>query len=191
MNKIFHLVCEGKSEMAYLKELNRFLRENNYLCSFSIEIAGSGFYRDVKKAIKIKKEKERKIDRIIVWIDKDIYLRGDDTLPKFIPSCIDIKFSYMNYEDFLTLHDLIWLKKWTSICQSYNHFITPMHRNVYEPLFKSNICNNYKKGDMPFEINDNRLNQLFLNNESGIRNNQIHSDIVDFVKEVIDTNHNL
>jgi hypothetical protein len=43
------ILCEGESEIAYIQELNRYLRENECDFIFIPKLIGSGFFTDVHK----------------------------------------------------------------------------------------------------------------------------------------------
>ena len=71
----------------------------------------------------------------------------------------------MNFEDFLMMHcETPQLKAWTEVCRRHRHFEVPMHAREYEPPFRD-FWPDYQKGDMPFELTRQRLEQLFVNLE--------------------------
>lgn len=153
MNKIILVVCEGKSEKAYLQELNRFLRENEIPLLFKVEVSEGGDYHFVDPCFR-KCQKENKRMRIVIWVDRDIYRRNDrgnqdayTKKPKGIPN---FKFNIENFEDFLVMHltdDRVDL--WHTACSNNGHFTSPLHAREYGPLLQSAIFPTYKKGTLP------------------------------------------
>ena len=129
---------------------------------------------------------------IIIWVDRDTYTRNDqkdaekyarkpDNIPGF-------KFSYMNFEDFLAMHDDRHLAKWTSICNDHHNFFTPMHSPVYAPLFRREIFPDYKKGTLPsaFIIDGNSIKTLIANNrQAGGTIDRIHSDFASYLDTLL------
>ena len=84
----------------------------------------------------------------------DNYQRKSSDIPDFL-------FSYMNFEDFLSMHlDRLEMQRWWASCVSRKHFTTPSHSNEYIPVFKTFIGGGYTKGDMPLAINYNLLKNL-------------------------------
>ena len=185
--KTIIIVCEGASEKAYLQELNRYLDEKDYFFTFVAKPINNGHYKPA--TIKYKSVKtENPKDDIHIWVDKDTYIRNDEgdgnkynNKPKTIP---DFLFSYNNFEDFLTLHltnDK--LNKWNEICRDKSHFENPMHAVTYEPLYKENIIGKYKKGEMPFKIDDEHIERLLKNQEN--QNIYFKSDFTTLLKKLI------
>ena len=75
------------------------------------------------------------------------------------------------------------LETWQRICTSNNHFLSPMHAIIYEPLFKENIIIGYEKGTMPFQITEEHLNRLWKNqDDSSIL---FHCDFAIFLKNLV------
>ena len=147
---------------------------------------GGKYSQVIKKYKRIKKDNPR--TEILIWIDYDIYERNDNkngdhyrSKPRGIP---DFHFSYFNFEDFLTLHmEENFLETWQRICTSNNHFLSPMHAIIYEPLFKENIIIGYEKGTMPFQITEEHLNRLWKNqDDSSIL---FHCDFAIFLKNLV------
>ena len=173
MKKAIIVVCEGNSERAYIQKLNRYLRENDYPFTFQAQSVGCGHYKEVVKKYK-KEQKGNRRTEILIWVDKDIYVRNErnnrdqyDRKPRGIP---DFLFSCMNFEDFISLHDTVLLSNWHQTCLDHNHFDNPMNEATYMPLWEREIAQNYKKGSMPFSIDDEKLETLFSNlQENGIR----------------------
>jgi hypothetical protein len=167
-HKTYLVVCEGPSETAYLQELNRFFRESQINILFVPKSSNGGKYSLVEKKYR-EIYKNNKKSQIMIWVDYDIYWRNDqenrESYAAKSSKIPDFLFSRMNFEDYLTLHlEDRELKKWIIQCESHKHFTNPMHSTVYEPLFKDSLFENYKKGDMPFSITQERLNRLFEKN---------------------------
>ena len=164
------VVCEGDSEVAYVNELNRLLYRDPFgfkMLAFRAVCAESGHFDRVKRAVKTEKAANPS-SRLLVWADYDVYCRNDlnnrvkyqnrKGLPDFL-------FSVMNFEDFLMMHcETPQLKAWTEVCRRHRHFEVPMHAQEYEPLFRD-FWPDYQKGDMPFELTRQRLEQMFVNLE--------------------------
>lgn len=164
------VVCEGDSEVAYVNELNRLLYRDPFgfkMLAFRAVCAESGHFDRIKRVVKTEKAANPS-SRLLVWVDFDVYCRNDlnnrlkyqnrKGLPDFL-------FSVMNFEDFLMMHcETPQLKAWTEVCRRHRHFEVPMHAREYEPLFR-NFWPDYQKGDMPFELTRQRLEQLFVNLE--------------------------
>ena len=159
------IICEGNSEYAYIQKLNRFLSENNYDFTLIAKIVGTGHYKEVQRKYRNERKNNPKLP-IEIWVDKDTYVRndeGDKDNYKKKPSKIpDFLFSMMNFEDFLALHtDKKTLENWFQICSRKKHHLSPMKETEYLPLVKEHLFSNYSKGDIPFDITSERLEQLF------------------------------
>ncbi|MBQ8784523.1 MAG: hypothetical protein IJZ59_00580 [Alphaproteobacteria bacterium] len=158
---VYIIICEGPSEKAYLQELNRYLEDNDYPVTIVPKTINNGHFKPAQiKFNEVKKQNPK--DIIYIWVDKDTYIRNDEgdgekynKKPKNIP---DFHFNYHNFEDFLAMHmpDDI-LSNWQEICRKKNHFNKPLHANIYEPLYKQNIINDYEKGSMPFPITKEQI----------------------------------
>lgn len=187
--KIYNVICEGKSEVAYFNELSKLLREENILqpIRFVPKVVGTGHYTNVYQKFKEEYKKNSKTSNII-FVDWDIYQRNErKNLENYNKKSIkvpDFFFNHKNFEDFLALHleeDL--LNKWIDICFLNNHFEQPMVESVYLPLFKKHIFPNYDKGDFPFEsFTINMLKQAIENND---KNLPIHSDFLSEIKNIL------
>lgn len=164
------IICEGNSEYAYIQKLNRFLSENGYDFTLIAKRVGTGHYKEVQKKYNIERKNNPKLP-IEIWVDKDTYIRNDEgdgdkyaQKPSKIP---DFLFSVMNFEDFLALHtDKDILENWFQICSRNKHHITPLKESEYLPLVKEHLFPNYNKGDIPFEITSEKLEQLFKQKSS-------------------------
>ena len=182
------VICEGASEENYIRELNKFFRENTVDIILHPEPVGSGVYSQVYKKYKEVK-RGNKHQKIIIWVDWDIYKRDGSQLvayeekPKSVP---DFKFNYCNYEDILVLHkSLNVIRDWESVCIRYNHFEVPMTNNIYMPLFLEKIFSTYRKGDFPIEpLSVEILSLLFRNNND--RSIKFHSDFISFIQNLLE-----
>ena len=90
------ILCEGRSEIAYIQELGRLLYRSNsvsYTAAFFPCLIGGGDFNTVNKCFKAERKKNRK-DEFLIWVDRDLYIRNDkncgdlysqkaNTLPKF------------------------------------------------------------------------------------------------------------
>ncbi|MGM0431229.1 MAG: hypothetical protein ACQEQU_00785 [Spirochaetota bacterium] len=191
-NKPILIVCEGPSERAYMQELNRYFEEEDIPLILIAKPSNGGQY-----SLVIKKYKEtrgaNKNSIIHIWVDWDIYLRNDERnmdnytrKPSGIP---DFQFSYMNFEDFLSMHlsreELNW---WWVSCTSRNHFTTPSHSNDYIPAFKECIDEEYTKGEIPIEINCQSLANMRRHQEDP--SIPFKCDFAEVLFELIDEHYN-
>lgn len=193
MKNVIIIIAEGRSEKAYLEELNRFLREEEIDYVFYPVIASGGEYSEVRRVYKDTAKNNRNC-RIEILVDRDIYIRDEkniaayrkrehDGLPRFL-------FSYMNFEDFLVLH----LKKekvreWNKIISERGHNIIPLTAKEYIPLIhESSIfgSKHYKKGNVPFEITWTRLFNLIRNDRN--EGFFMHSDFTDLLYSILPIN---
>lgn len=146
-NQNIIIVCEGASEKAYIQELNRYLEEEDIPLHFIPRPSNGGQYSPVVKKYR-EVRKDNRTARILIWVDWDRYLRNDNAdmdnylkKPSDIP---DFHFSYMNFEDFLSMHhEQSKMQKWWTSCVSRNHFTTPSHSNDYLPAFNDFIGGRY------------------------------------------------
>jgi len=160
---IIIVVCEGPSERAYIQELNRYFDEEEILLQFVAKPSNGGQFSLVKSKYREVRQNNKK-SIIKIWVDKDRYFRNDASdmdhykaKPLDIP---DFLFSYMNYEDFLTMHlSSEKLNNWLFFCNKRNHFTAPSHSSEYLSEFVKFI-GNYSKGEIPFEINKQTLENL-------------------------------
>lgn len=152
------VLCEGKSEFAYLQELNKFIRENDIGIKLTLNpvMIGCGHYSEVTKQYRKIKElkKKDKIAGIIIWVDKDVYKRNENKnsikYARKQTSIPNFKFNIYNFEDFLAMHlPSTELAKWQAICEREGHFATPMTADQYEPLLAGSIFPGYSKGKLP------------------------------------------
>lgn len=163
---VYLVVCEGKSEKIYLQELNRFLEDNDYPFSFIPKPIGSGHYVQAIKTYNQEKKKSPK-DNIIIWLDKDTYIRNDrndkDNYERSEKQSLFF-FSYYNFEDFLVMHlDEEQVLQWQRICDQQAHFQCPLYSEQVERLIKQHIFPDYQKGQIPFEITEKHITNLVKN----------------------------
>ena len=86
------------------------------------------------------------------------FIRKKQGIPDFL-------FSYMNFEDFLILHENEnTVSKWIKL--SGDHFKEPMHSDEYLSRFKL-IKPNYKKGELTQPIDKSRFEMMLNILESG------------------------
>lgn len=161
------IVCEGHSERNYLNELNKILVRNLYSAFCTPVPVLSGYFSSVVAKVKECKQKNRKAE-IFVWVDKDIYVRNSqkcfDNYSKKGINIPDFWFSTMNNEDFLSLHySASEAASFEKILEKKNHFCQPLTEDSYLPCFKSTICPEYLKGELPFVLDKNRLNTMLSN----------------------------
>jgi hypothetical protein len=127
---------------------------------------------------------------ILIWVDYDRYARNDrgdmdryHAKPADIP---DFLFSKFNFEDILSMHlEKPFVNKWISICVAHNHFSTPMCAITYEVLFKDLVGGSYQKGEIPFVIDRNHLENLIANleNDSIPFDSDFHRYILNYLKK--------
>jgi phage pi2 protein 07 len=186
IHKTFCVICEGKSEVAYIQEFRRLLRELGISSNILPYSVGTGHYVEVvRKYRQVCKERRKdKIDSFIIWVDADVYKRNEQKnqtkyskKQKYIPN---FKFNTYNFEDFLVMHlPKEEVAKWEKICSDAGHFITPMHSDVYLPLLCKSILPTYCKGELPIVVCNISLTNLRANqSDSSI---PFKSDFADFL----------
>lgn len=186
-NRIYILVCEGESEVAYIQELNRLFRELEIKVALKPVPVGTGFYGKVVATYK-KTRKNNPRTPIHIWVDWDIYARNDrdcwtsySRKPSGIP---DFCFFRQNFEDFLATHltetELI---RWLEVCHQAGHLRLPLHSEEYLPLFKSNLFPSYSKGNLPFELTEGKIRQM-LENQSK-QEMPLSSEVAEFISEIV------
>ena len=198
MNSPILIVCEGSSEENYITQLNRLFRYPGSECKVFIPCnAHSGKYSFIRKKYNdvLKKNKKQK-DNIKIWLDKDLYIReGTEEYSRYnskeylISQCL---FSLMNFEDYLALHCSPEIaEEWQNTCESNNHLVVPMHASQYEELFNKFISKNfstdYRKGDVPFELTQGALFQLFDNLKS--KRFKFENDFGTFLMNLYEANY--
>lgn len=163
-NRNIIIVCEGASEKAYIQVLNRHLEEEDIPLHFIPRPSNGGQYSPVVKKYR-EVRKDNRTAKILIWVDWDRYQRNDnddmDNYRKKPNNIPDFLFSYMNFEDFLSMHrKRSEMQRWWTSCVSRNHFSSPSHSNEYMPAFKAFIGETYEKGDMPIDIDCHSLENL-------------------------------
>lgn len=163
-NRNIIIVCEGPSEKAYIQELNRYLEEEDIPLHFIPRSSNGGQYSPVVKKYR-EVRKDNRTTRILIWVDWDRYRRNDnadmDNYRKKSNDIPDFLFSYMNFEDVLSMHlDRGKMEKWWTSCNGRHHFDTPSHSNEYMPAFRMFIGETYEKGEMPIAIDCHSLENL-------------------------------
>lgn len=196
--KIVYVVCEGSSDAKYLLWLSGFFKNNNIPLVLQPHSVGTGDFSSVKakyKNVFRKASQDGSKPEVIIWMDKDIYLRNDrrnGIKYKQKTNLPDFRFSYMNYEDFLTLHDDELLGRWTAVCHQENHFSIPMKAERYERLFKAHVFSGYQKGSLPEEfvcLDDNEkaalIRAMLTNNKRAeeSRANTFRCDFASYLAE--------
>lgn len=190
MKNVIIVIAEGKSEVVYLNELNRFFREEEIDCVFYPVKAVNGQYREVRRTYNEVRRKYKK-ERIEILVDKDIYIREqkevedyknreNDGLPYF-------SFSYNNFEDYLILHlPYKEAKRWSDIATLHGHNKIPLPASEYLVLLSDSAIwgrVHYKKGAMPFAIDRERLDNLIYNDRR--KDIFMHSDFTDILVSVL------
>lgn len=89
----------------------------------------------------------------------DNYQNKPSSIPNFL-------FSYMNFEDFLSMHlEQDKVNRWWVLCNGRNHFNSPSHSSEYISEFEEFI-GEYRKGDMPIDFDCHSLDNLKINQEN-------------------------
>jgi len=199
----YHIICEGKSEFAYIQELLRYIRDNDLKVKFTLRPynAGGGDYNSLVEEYTKQKNTRKNDTNFIIWCDDDIYLRNDngnkDSYARKGKDVPDFSFNTHNFEDFLIMHleDDI-LNKWVAVCNIGKHFQKPLYakgKGGYEQLladkeiFYTKASNKkYIKGELPdtFEITEKGLQNLFKRQED----NKVFfkSAFIDFIKNLFE-----
>ena len=176
IKKPYLIICEGDSEFAYIQELNRFLNEQGFPIVFIAHNAGGGGFKILRQVCRALKT--RRNGRTFIMADKDIYHRDDngngsmyekekDTVPPFL-------FQTWNFEDFLLMHCPAGvISVWRVEAERSGHKAVPLHGSDYMPIF-SVFCEDnktalnfmfpYEKGDIPFTLTKQHIDQLLTNN---------------------------
>jgi len=153
------IICEGDSEVAYLRQLQRFLDSENDKrpLAFFPKSAENGCFKSVMRTWRKVKEIIRwrkKKPRCAIWVDYDLYYRNTGwCMTKYRRSRFKaLYFSFYNFEDFLILHypdDTV--KRWKTLFAPTRHFKKPLHSDEHLRQFKR-LFPNYKKGEIPFSV---------------------------------------
>ena len=165
----YYIICEGKSESDYLNIVNRYFRENSIDKQIIIKtLTGNTDIKNLKNYIK--EFSKSKPDAIYVWLDKDILY--NDKQKNIITNIeiinknrkqanIDIKYSYMNFEDFLSMHFEKECKDLQNILEKKQHFTKPLNSEEYLKIFKE-IFKEYKKGDLQKILKEITSNNILM-----------------------------
>ena len=175
------ILCEGKSEITYLKLLSRFIRDTSSAFSPPVSFMGrppnfgigGGHLRDIARAYK--QECPHKGNKQIrIWVDADVPLREKAKTPsKFAQGWANslgkwsFAFSPLVFEDFLAMHfpdDLF--RGWKATLAKTPHFTVPLVEEEYLPLFRDFwheiTGESYDKGSLPENwVTEARLRNLF------------------------------
>lgn len=157
-------VCEGPSERAYIQELNRFFEEEEIALHIIPKPSKGGQYSLVRKMYRSTLKNNPRLP-ICIWVDWDRYKRNDSgdldnyqNKPSDIP---DFWFTYMNFEDFLSMHlETEDVNRWWVSCNGRNHFSSPSHSSEYIPEFIKFLGDQYNKGEIPIAVNASSLENL-------------------------------
>lgn len=176
LNRIYLIVCEGRSEAAYVQEVNRFLRETEKGVFLTPCNAGSGNFKVIRKVCR-----SRKIPpggSAYVMVDRDIYERNDgrngDLYARGFRKLPTFLFQYFNFEDFLIMHfPRECCEAWRRRMEPFRHFSVPLREEKYRGVFRD-FCGahlpglrEYEKGDIPFSLTEWHFRNLFANNHAG------------------------
>ena len=168
----WYIICEGKSEIAYLSHLARFLRglaqarglffpPLTFTGIPPVHGVGGGGYPKVNQVFRA----ERKANwrgHLKIWLDADVYVREKNEAPDtFAKRTLVTKgycsFSALVFEDFLAMHfDDGLYEEWKRAFARRGHFAKPLVKAEHDPLFLpfwgraiGNPDARYKKGDLP------------------------------------------
>lgn len=158
---IYYFICEGASEVAYLKQWNQLLREAGAHCSFHAESAGGCRPALFSRAFRQRSWKRNEMTYLLM--DNDCYC---PEVKKALPKC-RVLVNIQNFEDFLSLHlPFEQAAEWCRICVGRNHFSVPMCASEYVPLFQQ-IVPGYVKNRLPTNfLTPESLNHLQANYEN-------------------------
>lgn len=165
----YYIICEGNSENNYLNIINRYFRDNNIGKRIIIRtLAGNTDIKNLKNYIK--EFSKSKPDAIYVWLDKDILLYNDKQSiitnieainKKRNKAKINIIYSYMNFEDFLSMHFDQKCKELQNKLEKKQHFTKPLNSEEYLKIFKE-IFKEYKKGDLQKILKEITSNNILM-----------------------------
>lgn len=158
---IHHIICEGVSEVAYLRQWNRILSEGGAPVSFHAIDAGGCRPALFQRAYREHRFNRR--DKVSLLMDDDCYPPGGLGV---LSNC-RVFLNTQNFEDFLSLHlPFEQAAQWCNLCVARNHFQVPMRAAEYMQLFQQ-ILPDYKKSCLPTHfLTPERLNNLQHNVES-------------------------
>ena len=69
------VICEGRSEFAYVQSLNRILTTVEGRAAFVPKSADCGNFSAIKRCYQ-KQKKSNRESEILIWVDRDIYVRS-------------------------------------------------------------------------------------------------------------------
>jgi hypothetical protein len=180
------ICCEGSSEFNYLARINRLLHRPECGAVCSPLNMNQGDFTAVKNFLK-RLKKEAKTREILIWVDKDIYVRNTghcyDNYCKKSEDIPDFFFSIMNFEDFMMLHlDANTLTSYERALQKKKHFDTPLDSVSQLSILDSHV-KNYRKGDLPFDLDRAHLEAMFRNR----KNTNIQCGLADWLENEIES----
>lgn len=158
------VVCEGASEVNYIRLLNRLLCSADGRAVFVSKDANGGSPGKIIKTLKQERKQNRKIP-IWIFLDEDIYVRDSSLQSNLLMKKGDalVQFSRMNFEDVIMLHESSsTLMEWIQVCRRARHFSSPLSEEEYFFRFKK-FFPDYRKRELPFELTNCRLNRAFAN----------------------------
>jgi hypothetical protein len=150
------IICEGKSEDTYIKELHPFFVNRGFSVIPKIANGSSGLVKTYKKV-----RKENRNSRIVIWCDGD-FLERKKNIPKELSKALT---NIWNFEDHLMLHfDRKKVLEWQAICEKFHHFDNPMNGEEVTKNLRM-LIPDYRKGELPKQLMLNKETFLkFLNN---------------------------
>ena len=174
------VVCEGTSEVAYIRELNKFLREQEAHKMFIDKKVGTGDYHAVVKKYREVKKQNLK-SHIEIWVDYDRYCRNDnhnedDYADRNVSKIPNFLFNYHSFEDFFVMHyDDEVLNRWQG------HFVSPLKSDMAESLLRQHLFPEYAKSSLlpDFVVSKEGLRNLFRHQQS--QNCRFKSDFAAFL----------
>ena len=152
MNPHIYVICEGKSEYAYIQEVNRLLqREGAHGCLVPKDAHGGAPLQ-----IKGVYDSLGTINApLYTWLDSDIYTsdRRRYTLTDQQIEKYHVQFTHWNFEDFLAMHgDHDATEHWIHVCERNGHWQHPLGGREIELLLREEMYNDYRKGSLPKAI---------------------------------------
>lgn len=184
------MICEGKSERAYMQELNRFLREQRIPLTFKAFDAHGGNPSCIRAALRHVIMQRRGRGRVFAMLDADIYWRDNEHLSS-LPDNIIYLFNMWCFEDFLALHyDREMVEKWHESCVAEGHAEEPQHGPQVAARTRNILCHGYKKGRLPrhFSVSWETLYNLISNN--GHHGRYLASDFPELIKCLLNRHYN-
>ena len=178
--KNIYVVVEGSSEKSFFTKLNSYCAQMDIPISFKIENAEGHTLKKVLDAVKKAGKKIRKdpggvlTTDVIVFLDYDVFKRGEDLTP-YHGRLKQFYFFEYNFEDFLvslTSEDKV--HQWEQICTAQGHYQTPMNATTMETHIKQ-IFPHYRKGNCPLlEITQEHIQRM---RQGSFRENIEHAEL--------------